>query len=489
MIQLENALFRKKASVVLHNVDFTLKPGQHWAITGPVGSGKSLLLEALAGRFLPQSGRVTFFGDEVDKQPFTREQHKVRTAIVTFRAASHAFDYGRFFYQRRYHAALEESLGVQTFLGLNSSQLADSENILNRLGLLALLSLPFIKLSNGQSRKVLIAKALLSKPALLLLDDPFVGLDEAMRQNLSDWLDELMLSGTQLVLIAPLEALPRRTTHIMELADGQVVSRLIQANLVSASAQPDSDETTLPTLPGWQTPPMIPLPAETVFDLRDVTVRYGDNVILDKLNWTVGAGERWALLGPNGSGKSVLLSLLYGDHPQAYANDIRLFGKPHGRGRTGTGQSIWAIKRQIGFVSPELHLYFPRHLTIRDVVYTGLTDTLVVSRAVVPAHAADALSLLTYFDLNTLVDRQFGSLSAGQQRLVLLCRALLKRPPVLILDEPFQCLDPTQIARARHLLDNLPNSTTLLFVTHYMHEIPTSVTQFLRLEKGRIMGG
>lgn len=472
--------------MVLHDVDFALEPGQHWAITGPTGAGKSLLLEALAGRFLPQSGRVTFFGDKADKH-ITREQHKVRSAIITFREASHSFDYSRFFYQQRYHAGLEESLNVYTFLQLNEQQVIDSQAILARLGLLPLLSLPFIKLSNGQTRKVLIAKALLKKPALLLLDDPFVGLDAAMRQNLSDWLDELMLSGTQLLLIAPPEALPRCITHIAELTDGQVVSRPIQANIVSASAQHDSDEITLPTPPDWQTLPMIPLPAETVFDLRDVTVRYGDNVILDKLNWTIQAGERWALLGPNGSGKSVLLSLLYGDHPQAYANDIRLFGKPHGRGRTGTGQSIWAIKRQIGFVSPELHLYFPRHLTVRDVVYTGLTDTLVVPRTVAPAHVADALSLLTYFNIDMWIDRQFGSLSAGQQRLVLLCRALLKRPPVLILDEPFQCLDPTQIARARHLLDNLPNDTTLLFVTHYTHEIPMSVTQFLRLEKGKVL--
>lgn len=488
MIQLENALFRKGQAVVLRNVDVMLEAGQHWAITGPVGAGKSVLLEALAGRLLPQDGRVTFFGDDSANQSITREQHKARTAIVTFREASHSFDYSRFFYQQRYHAGLEESLNVQAFLQLDEEQLIASEATLARLGLLPLLALPFIKLSNGQTRKVLIAKALLKNPALLLLDDPFVGLDAAMRQNLLNWLDELMLAGTQLVLIAPPEALPKRITHIADLVDGQVVARHRHPDPSSSPDSADSGRMALPTRPDWQTPPMPPLPAETVFDLRGVTVRYGDNMILDKLNWTVRAGERWALLGPNGSGKSVLLSLLYGDHPQAYANDIRLFGKPHGRGRTGTGQSIWAIKRQIGFVSPELHLYFPRHLTVMDVVYTGLTDTLVVPRTVDPAHAADACSLLTYFGLGTFGDRQFGSLSAGQQRLVLLCRALLKRPPVLILDEPFQCLDPAQIARARHLLDNVPSTTTMLFVTHYTSEIPTSVTQFLRLEKGRRQG-
>ncbi|MBO0930994.1 ATP-binding cassette domain-containing protein [Fibrella aquatilis] len=479
MIQLENALFRKGRVVVLQGVNLTLAPGQHWAIAGPVGAGKSLLLNALAGRLLPQAGQVTFSETDQPDQPISREHQKARTAIVTFREASHAFDYSRFFYQQRYHAALEESLDVRAFLQVKDEQLADSKAVLSRLGLLPLLSLPFIKLSNGQSRKVLIAKALLTKPALLLLDDPFVGLDAAMRRNLIDWLDELVATGTQLVLVAPPDVLPNCITHIVELADGQIVSQYERsaALLETEEINPAS----LPTIPIWQTPPMEPLPAETVFDLRDVTIRYGDLVILDRLTWTVRAGEQWALLGPNGSGKSVLLSLLYGDHPQAYANDIRLFGKPHGRGRTGTGQSIWAIKRQIGFVSPELHLYFPRHLAVLDVIYTGLTDTLTVPRAVVPSHTADALSLLSYFGLNALIDRQFGRLSAGQQRLVLLCRALLKRPPVLILDEPFQCLDPAQLARARHLLSHLPLTTTLLFVTHYPAEIPTSVTQFLEL--------
>ena len=273
MIQLENALFRKGAAVVLRNVNLALEPGQHWAITGPTGAGKSLLLDALAGRFLAQSGRVKFFDDDAGKQPLTREQHKARTALVTFRAASHAFDYGRFFYQQRYHAGLEESLDLYTFLQLNEQQVIDSQAILARFGLLPFLSLPFIKLSNGQTRKVLIAKALLHKPALLLLDDPFVGLDAAMRQNLAEWLDELMLSGTQLVLIAPPEALPKRITHMAELTDGQVISGLLQVNRISVPAKPDSDETTLPTPPNWQTPPMIPLPAEVPIGSYDIEIK------------------------------------------------------------------------------------------------------------------------------------------------------------------------------------------------------------------------
>ena len=182
-------------------------------------------------------------------------------------------------------------------------------------------------------------------------------------------------------------------------------------------------------------------------------------------------------MGRNCSGKSILLILLYGDHQQAYANDIRLFG--HKRGR---GESIWDVKRRIGFVSPELHLYFPQHLTVAQVAFTGLTDTLTVP-ARVPAEAqTDLQQLLAYFGAESLVNRPFGTLSVGEQRLALLVRALLKNPPMLILDEPFQALDKRSIALARHLLDSFTQKT-ILFVTHDKRELPDSIEHIFDLEK------
>ena len=227
--------------------------------------------------------------------------------------------------------------------------------------------------------------------------------------------------------------------------------------------------------------PVLQTPAQSAdfvaaFQMRNVTVRYGDTVILNQVSWTIQPGERWALLGANGAGKSVLLSLLYGDHPQAYANDIRVFD--HRRGRSG--QSIWDVKRRIGFVSPELHLYFPQHLTARQVVLTGLTDTLTPPRTVPPETEADLVALLAYFDLSDQLSGAFGQLSAGQQRLVLLIRALIKNPSVLVLDEPFQALDAKYISLARQLIDSLPNKT-ILFVTHDRSELPASIDRFFSL--------
>jgi molybdate transport system ATP-binding protein len=195
----------------------------------------------------------------------------------------------------------------------------------------------------------------------------------------------------------------------------------------------------------------------------------------------VRAGERWAVLGPNGSGKTTLLSLLCGDHPQAYGNDIRLFGR-----QRGSGESIWDIKRRVGLLSPELHLYFTEPLTAAAVAATGFFDVLA-RRPTTPAQDATVAELFADFDIAPLAARPFAQLSTGEQRLVLLVRALVKEPPLLILDEPFQGLDAGAAGRARAWLDRrLRPDQTLLFVSHVADETPRTVTRRLRLEAGRV---
>jgi molybdate transport system ATP-binding protein len=194
----------------------------------------------------------------------------------------------------------------------------------------------------------------------------------------------------------------------------------------------------------------------------------------------VRVGERWAVVGANGSGKSTLLSLLCGDHPQAYSNDVSLFGR-----RRGTGESIWDIKRRVGFVSPELHLYFSEPLTAAETAATGFHDVLV-RRPTTLEQDATVARLFEEFVIASLRDRPFARLSTGEQRLVLLIRALVKEPPLLILDEPFQGFDEQLIERARDWLDrNVRPEQTMLFVSHYPAEIPSTVTQWLRLDNGR----
>jgi molybdate transport system ATP-binding protein len=223
--------------------------------------------------------------------------------------------------------------------------------------------------------------------------------------------------------------------------------------------------------------------AEPIIELTNVNVSYGDKAILRDVSWTVRKGERWALLGPNGSGKTTLLSLIGGDHPQAYANEVRLFGR-----RRGTGESIWDIKRQLGMVSPELHLYFSMPLNVTQVITTGFFDVLV-PRQTTPEQDAQVQQLLAEFDFTAHALRPFARLSTGEQRFVLVLRALVKQPPLLFLDEPFQGLDRVMIERLKKWLDTcLTPEQTLIFVTHYEGEIPTCVTRRLLLNLGTVIG-
>jgi molybdate transport system ATP-binding protein len=424
-----------------------------------MGSGKTTLLRVMAGQLPVQTGAIT------------RPQS---VAFVSFREESNHFSYSNYFYQQRYQATMSDDREggkvptLRDFLQIDDS--AEAFMQVKRLGLEPLLDESLIKLSNGQTRKARIGRALLQQPAVLVMDNPFVGLDAAFRNELTVWLSELVSHGLTLVWVTEPNDIGPFVTHVIALRGGVVQWAGLSREY--AFADPVYN---VPPLPPLLTPAQ-PTDFREAFRLGNVTVRYGDKVILNAVNWTVRAGERWALLGPNGAGKSVLLSLLYGDHPQAYANDVSVFG--HRRGKTG--ESIWDVKRRIGFVSPELHLYFPQHLTARQVALTGMTNTLTVPTRIAPETEADLQSLLAYFNLADEANRTFGTLSAGEQRIVLLIRALLKNPAVLLLDEPFQALDAYYSQLSRQLLNSLPHKT-MLFITHNRSELPNCIDQFFTI--------
>lgn len=459
LVALNSVTIQRNGYLLLNAVSFQLRMGEYQAVVGPTGSGKTTLLRTIAGQLPASTGSVT-------------RRHSA--VFVSFREESDQFSYSRYFYQQRYQATMSDSRDsepittVRNFL--NCSDAPGDLASVKRLGLELLLNEPLLKLSNGQTRKARIGKALLQRPAILLLDNPFVGLDTVFRAELSNWLGHLVRDGLTLMLVTEPDEIPPFVTHVVDLKQGQIRWQGATADYRTATVGP-----TIPMVPWLQTRAK-PVDFTEAFRLNDVTVRYGETLILNAVNWTVRAAERWALLGPNGAGKSVLLSLLYGDHPQAYANDVRVFG--HRRGKAG--ESIWDVKRRIGFVSPELHLYFPQQLSVRQVALTGLTDTLIVPPQVTAETEADLQALLTYFGLANLINRSFGTLSAGEQRIVLLIRAVLKNPPVLLLDEPFQVLDAHAVGLARRLLDSLPNKT-ILFVSHNRNELPETIGHVFEL--------
>jgi molybdate transport system ATP-binding protein len=332
-----------------------------------------------------------------------------------------------------------------------------------------------IKLSSGQLRKILLLKALLQAPHFLLLDNAHLGLDQESRKTLNHYIDYLARQRQQQFIISgQLSTLPGCVTHILQLDQGRISSRqpVLKKTLNRTSEK-------IPLVPNrikehYTNQVMEDFTTAVKFD--QIAIRYQNKYILKEIDWNVKKGDKWSVQGRNGVGKSTLLSLIYGDHPQAYSNKIILFDQPR-----GSGESIWEIKKRIGFTSPELHSYFGYDFKVINVILSGLSDTFYVSKTT-EYQVKIAESLLTYFDLIDKKDAPFNTLSTGLQRLTLFMRALIKAPPVLILDEPYQGLDTHTIKLCNNLLCQLlTDQHTLIFISHFPAEIPDIVKKRLVL--------
>jgi molybdate transport system ATP-binding protein len=240
-------------------------------------------------------------------------------------------------------------------------------------------------------------------------------------------------------------------------------------------------------------------------EMKQVSISYGNSKILENINWKINKGERWALLGSNGAGKSTLLSLINGDNPQAYSNDIWLFDQ-----KKGSGESIWEIKSKIGYISPELHIYYQRNqsytetltlnaslgnssfsspgTTVFEAIASGFNDQIGSSQQITSLQTKKIHQWMGVLNVYEYKNQNLANLSLGIQRLVLLARALVKNPPMLILDEPCQGLDMEQTQRFTQTIDQIcyHSDKTLIYVSHYKEDIPLCVTQFLELEKGKV---
>lgn len=214
--------------------------------------------------------------------------------------------------------------------------------------------------------------------------------------------------------------------------------------------------------------------------LNGVSIRYGDRTILRDLDWTVRRGEKWALGGENGAGKSTLLSLVCADNPQSYACDIRLFGR-----KRGSGESIWEIKKHIGYVSPEMHRAYLKNLPAVEIVASGLHDSIGLYKRPRPEELDVCVEWMDIFGIGDLRDRPFLQLSSGEQRLCLLARAFVKDPELLILDEPLHGLDTYNRRRVKAVIEAFcrRRDKTLVMVTHYAEELPATITHRLYLKK------
>jgi molybdate transport system ATP-binding protein len=349
-----------------------------------------------------------------------------------------------------------------------------------------------VALSDGERRKVALAAALIRDPRLLILENPFTGLDAAYRTRLQRIIGRIMKTGTAVIvsITRPTEAFDL-ITHVLLVEDERVVAQGPKEEILTRSYSGEAGRVR-------ESAPFDPVPPDergdrvenggvvgpTLVEMHDVHVTYDKAPILRGIHWTVMKGEHWAVLGPNGAGKTTLLSLILGDNPQAYANRIVLFGRPR-----GSGETIWDLKRRMGWVSPELHLHYPRNISCLDTVCSGFFDSMGLYRGVSADRRESAASLLRRMGLEEIQDRRFGAVSQGEQRMVLLARALVKQPLLLILDEPCQGLDANHRRQILQTVDALGRrrQTSIIYVTHEPDELPPVINHAIQLDKGKIV--
>ena len=452
---------------ILENISFTVNTGEALAITGPAGCGKTSLGLALTQQLYYQ-GTITYHLPDGSPIAWVEQQHHFKTLQST----------SDLYYQQRFNSYdTEETQTVAESLG---HQLETDRELIEEMGIGYLLEEKLIQLSNGENKKLQLLNALLQQPAVLIMDQPFTGLDTLTRQWLNGQVNRLKQSGVLVMVICSKDEIPDCTDKLIILEQGTMKT---MEDRLSFQQQPsiatDLTESSIATA--------IPLSAahpefDSIIDMEDVTVRYGEKLILDRISWRVLPGECWLLSGPNGAGKSTLLSLVNGDNPQAYANKIHLFGQ-----RRGSGESIWDIKKKTGFLSPELHVYFNAASSGFETVASGLFDTIGLFRQIGPEDTEWVMQWMEVCGVSQLKDKRLFELSTGEQRMLLLARALGKDPPFLILDEPCQGLDPDRKQRLLELTNRVCTVTgkTLVFVSHYEKDVPGCVDRYIRMENGR----
>jgi molybdate transport system ATP-binding protein len=370
LISLEHVTVRVGQRQILPDTTWQLRSGQHWVVLGANGSGKSSLVRCLIGELPAVEGRLIRHDPTLRKERIGYVSFELHQRLIgrdTARDAARAFS-GRF----NDYGTVESLLGP-------AAQSPEASPILALMQLEALLTRPLRYLSSGEMRKALIARALLRGPKLLILDEPYEGLDIDARKHLSSAIDDLIRSGIPTIIVTHrFDEIPRGITHVCGLKEGRVIVSGPRESVLTpetvARLYPESPERDTAAMPAAHQAPEDFEP-DVLVEIRKATVTYGNRRIFHGLDWTVRHGQHWALLGPNGSGKSSLLELITGDNLQGYANDIYLFGR-----KKGTGESLWEIRQRIGLVSQRLQVGYQAAVTGAEVVVSGFFDSIGLYR-------------------------------------------------------------------------------------------------------------
>ena len=475
IISIKDGVARMPEWRMAEPVNFEALDGEQIAIVGPNGGGKSMFADIIVGRH-----PLLMRDPEYDFAPSTKPLAADNIKYITFRDSYGDNNDGTYYLQQRWN-----QMEIDKETPIVRDVLANcTDEIIELLHLEHLLDKYVILLSSGELRKLKLAKTLITEPKVMIIDNPFIGLDEETRGQLKTLLNTIIQKrALQIILIlSKYDDIPEFITHVVEVRDMKLGTKQTREEFLKNYAKipdcvlPDSDRGAILGLCQHGND----YNANEVIKMNNVTIRYGERVILQGLDWSVKNGECWAVSGQNGAGKSTLLSLVCADNPQSYACDIELF--EHKR---GSGESIWDIKKHIGYVSPEMHRSYHRDIPAIRIVASGLKDS--VGLYVKPNEKEYEVCRwwMNMFGLKGKENISFMKLSSGEQRLVLLARAFVKDPELLILDEPLHGLDNYNRQMVKDIINtfSLRRNKTIIMVTHYKEEMPKCITNFLYLKR------
>ena len=443
----------------IKDLTWQVKQGEHWVLLGGNGAGKSALGATLIDEAKQHSGQrhATFnnpqlVSSDLQKQLLSANRKSDKPQKVTDILFS--------------EPEINSDLCQQLITALNFD---------------ALLNHNFSDLSTGETRKLLLIKALSANSDLVMLDEPFDGLDAESAGQLNRLLKQLSTHTCFVFVLNRVDEIPAFVDHFAYVSKG-----LLQHSLAKPCAAKRADlfkllhlEHTPVTIPNSPEPAFISNANAPLVKLTDAHVRYGEQTIFENLNWTIKQHQHWQLTGKNGSGKTCLLNLITGDNPQCYNNEIEVFGF-----KRGTGESIWDIKQHIGYISNTLHLQYRVSISALNTVISGFFDSIGLYQQASELQMLLAKQWLALIGLSDKANCAFTQLSYGDQRLLLIVRAMVKHPALVILDEPCLGLDEANRQRVLLLIAKVcaAKTSTVIYVNHHAADTIKGIEHTLKME-------